>query len=438
MKRIFSQIILSIQNRRRFGPFSPSKQLKHLLKTQYWSTAEIEGHQLSEFNKLVQLAKQKTSFYKIRFANISLPLNNLKEAIIAFPKLRKADIKKDFKELCNMDGVISFKSQTSGSTGIPLIIQISRKSSSDRFARLMRFLNWWGVEIYDRNILIWGSNSLIRTRKDRIKDWLRNRKSIDPLSLNKESVLEIYRDLIEFKPVWIRGYTSAILQLAKLLDENNLSVRSPHLKVIIVTAEMLFKEDRIYIESVFNCKVANEYGAAEVGIIANECPMGGMHLNEESLYLECNSDNNVIISDLSNEAMPIINYINEDRIKLSQKSCECGRQSRVVESIEGRYSDLISCPDGTEKGQVLFYYLMKELEDKGFENSVLQYKFYQSGLNFTIEIVEGKVFSDAAQEFITSRMKELIGPSITTTFKIVQDIKRETSGKLRFFVNLDS
>jgi hypothetical protein len=39
------------------------------------------------------------------------------------------------------------------------------------------------------------------------------------------------------------------------------------------------------IEAAFGCFVANEYGARDAGILAYECPQGGMHLTNENLIL---------------------------------------------------------------------------------------------------------------------------------------------------------
>lgn len=438
MKKILSRFFLFLQYKRRFLNNSPFKILNFLLESQYWDKIKLQEYQALKMNDLIEIAKLNTDYYKNRFLRITLPLQNLELQVNQFPRLTKEDIKSKSEMMLNNKFFPVFEHRTSGSTGKPLSIYVSRASSADRLARLFRFLNWWGVKIYDRNILLWGVKSSENRTLSNFKNWIRNRKTFDPLMLNDDSVKSMYFKILDFNPVYIRGYTSSIMQFAKLLDKNQLIFKSNKLKVIIVTAEMLFEDDRKYIEKIFNCKVANEYGAAELGIIANECPDGSMHINEESVYLTTDALNNLIVTDLSNLAMPIISYENEDRISLSDKLCKCGRTSRIIKSIEGRYSDMINCPDGTQKGQVLFYYLMNELDSNGFDNCIKQYKFYQKKMNFILEIVIDDDFNPSVYQYIKSRMGELIGPEITLEIKIVTKIKREKSGKLRFFVNFDS
>lgn len=436
MKKNISRILLHLQYKKRFSNYSPLKLFNFLLKSQYWQRDELEAYQLLRINKLLKIASVNTDLYHGRFDTSSIPLMQLGELLKIIPRLTKEDIKKNKDLILNKKKIAFFKYKTSGSTGRPMSIYVSKLAAADRLARLMRFLSWWDVKIYDRNILLWGTKESDNSTRNKLKNWVKNRKIIDTLNLTDHSINELYSNIIKYRPVYIRGYTSSLLQLAKLLDKNGLILKKDRLRLIIITAEMLFEEDREFIEKVFNCRVANEYGAAELGVIANECPEGSMHLNEESIYINTDKKNNVIATDLYNYAMPLINYENEDRVQLSNKVCKCGRNGRVISNIQGRYSDFIKCPDGSEKGQVLFYYLFQELEKNGFANCIDQYKIYQKGMHFNLEIVPGIQYDDAVSGYLKSRMQERIGKEITIELIVVSEIKREPSGKLRFFVNL--
>ena len=52
---------------------------------------------------------------------------------------------------------------------------------------------------------------------------------------------------------------------------------------------MLLIEERRFIQDVFGVKVANEYGAADGGQFAFECPEGSLHVNEESVFMTTGS-----------------------------------------------------------------------------------------------------------------------------------------------------
>ena len=60
------------------------------------------------------------------------------------------------------------------------------------------------------------------------------------------------------------------MQFAKFLEHKNIILKSicPSLKACIVTSEMLFETDKTLMESQFGIPIINEYGAAELGLIA--------------------------------------------------------------------------------------------------------------------------------------------------------------------------
>ena len=87
---------------------------------------------------------------------------------------------------------------------------------------------------------------------------------------------------------YINGYTNSIVLLAKYLQKENLFLDTicPSLKVCIVTSEMLFDEDKKLLEERFRIPIINEYGSAELDIIALENPEGIWKINSETLFFK--------------------------------------------------------------------------------------------------------------------------------------------------------
>src|SRR5207249_5185438 len=54
----------------------------------------------------------------------------------------------------------------------------------------------------------------------------------------------------------------------------------------------------------------------------------------------------IVVTDLSNFAMPLIRYQIGDVGKLSGRACPCGRGLPLLESIEGREADYVVTADG--------------------------------------------------------------------------------------------
>lgn len=356
------------------------------------------------------------------------------KSLLDFPQLTKADYKTHYNQFKTVDFTSRFQHSTSGSSGDPLKISISSDAAAMRKALVWRFLSWYDCAPFDRSALIWGKK---QTNPDgflaSFKSILRGRYDIDVFKLNDATIMHIFKELDAFRPAYFRGYKSAVYEFALLMKKYNLKFKRTKLKVVIVTSEVLYPEEREMIENVFSCRVANEYGAAEAGLFAVECPFGGMHINEESQEFQTDSYGNVIVTEVYNTSMPLVNYKVGDNVVFSEKLCKCGRQSRILQRINGRESESIVLKDGRRLSQYVFYYIFKELDDIGLQDSIIKYKVEQHNDDFRVLLVPGPFFSSKVIEYIESRMCALIGKGITVEFNIVDAIERDLSGKLRFF-----
>ena len=63
------------------------------------------------------------------------------------------------------------------------------------------------------------------------------------------------------------------------------------------------------VEEAFDRPVTNRYGCEEVSLIACECEEhDGLHLNADGVYCEVMADGRLLVTDLTNRAMPLIRY----------------------------------------------------------------------------------------------------------------------------------
>jgi phenylacetate-CoA ligase len=149
----------------------------------------------------------------------------------------------------------------------------------------------------------------------------------------------------------------------------------PRLKMIKGTSEKIFPVYQHVVMEVFGRKIISEYGAAESGIIAFECPKGHMHINEENVIVE-EVEGEIVITNLNSLSFPIIRYKLGDHIKIAPFSvCDCGRQSDVILEVMGRVGKSII---GKRKKfpSLTLYYIFKNIAlAHGVE---LQYQAYQN------------------------------------------------------------
>ena len=124
---------------------------------------------------------------------------------------------------------------------------------------------------------------------------------------------------------------------------------------------MLLSNERRKIENVFGIKVTDRYGCEEVGLIASECEEhSGMHLNIEHLFVEFVKNDGfladpgelgkIVLTDLTNRAMPLIRYQVEDVGVATDRKCACGRGLPIMSSVIGRVADFLIKNDGISSG----------------------------------------------------------------------------------------
>jgi phenylacetate-CoA ligase len=80
-------------------------------------------------------------------------------------------------------------------------------------------------------------------------------------------------------------------------------------------------------------------------------------------------------------------------------------------------------------------YMFEDAQKKGYE--IKKFQLTQIDLdNLLIKIVPGKGFSEEAKNMILARIKNDFDQNIKVEFKVVDEIAREASGKMRLIVGM--
>ena len=191
--------------------------------------------------------------------------------------------------------------------------------------------------------MLWGSPIELSNQaqlKNRIKEsLLKNRRILSAYNLTERDLSKHVRFLERYKPEYLYGYATILTVFAKMLDDANIKPQLS-LKAVVSTSETLD-----LIARVFDCPVANEYGARDAGILAYTCPSGGIHITAENCIIEVldpvtyepvlNGQSGVLaITDLTNYVQPRLRYMLGDMGTLSTEECCCGRRLPLVPIIE--------------------------------------------------------------------------------------------------------
>ncbi|WP_245574786.1 phenylacetate--CoA ligase family protein [Gaetbulibacter saemankumensis] len=336
--------------------------------------------------------------------------------------------------------------KTSGSSGNPFIFAKDKFCHALTWSVAQEKYSWHNINMpTSKEARFYGIPlSKLAYYKTRLKDTLANRFRFSVFDLSNA---EFEKNLKIFKTTpfeYINGYTNSIVQFAKFLHKQDIILKDicPTLKLCIVTSEMLFEEDRALLESQFNIPVINEYGAAELGIIALETPQKQWLINNEDLFVEILDNNNhilpygqqgrVVITSLFNKAHPFIRYDLGDIASLSKSSTLI---KPILKNLTGRTNDLVKLPSGKTAAGLTFYYVTKTIiEDSG---NVKEFVIEQTQKDtFKISYVSNKTLSKDNVNNIKGAIDKYLEPNLNIVFERKDKLQREKSGKLKQFKSL--
>lgn len=330
-----------------------------------------------------------------------------------------------------------FVNKTSGTTGTPLSIYISKKSLRKWYALNEQRLKQWHDISFGERWAIMGGQLVVPVQQKKPPFWVVN-KGLNQLYLSTHHIspenAKFYaRAITEFRPSYLVVYPSSAHFLAQIILQQELPV--PSLKAVFSNAELLLPQQRKTIAAAFNCPVINTYGMGEVVIGAGECQAGNMHLWPEAGLLEVLTDvsddmasagevGRFIATGLLNADMPLIRYEIGDRgsLALEDDHCSCGRSLPVIETIEGRLNDMLVTADGRR----IFwlnpvFYGMPLLEAQ-----IIQTDF----VKVMIKYVPAPEFNEADRQVIERRLIDRMG-LVHIEFQRLDFIPREKNGKFR-------
>jgi len=414
---------------------------KELERTQWLDPDELERLRVTRLKQFLCDAGAFVPYYRRVFQSSGfLPrdLSRLQD-ISQLPFLTKPLIRENIQELRSerAGGLLRFS--TGGSTGEPLVFYLGRSRLSHDVAAKWRATRWWGVDIGDREIVLWGSpielgaQDRVRTVRDRV---LRSRL-LPAFDMSPRQMSE-YLDVIRrFKPRMLFGYASALARLAWHARSTSCPLEGIGARVIFTTGETLYPDQRRIIEEVFGAPVANGYGSRDAGFIAHECPS---HISAEHLIVELVDEHGakvppgvmgeVVVTHLATPEFPFIRYRTGDMAVLEPGVCPCGRSLPALQVVHGRSTDFIRTAAG---GALHALALIYEVRDRA---GIQAFKFVQ-GEDFSVELqlVAGAELTPPAEQEILNRLRQRLGEQTRVHITRVETIAPEQSGKHRYVVS---
>ena len=152
----------------------------------------------------------------------------------------------------------------------------------------------------------------------------------------------------------IHAFTTFLAQLGEVVKQKGYDPRKDlAVRLGIIGGEIRSEAARRALGEPFgDIQIREQYGTAEVGMIASECQFGGgMHLSDDHVvevidpatgtHVDEGQSGELVVSDVWRQAMPIIRYRTGDLTEgLNLDPCPCGRTAPRLKRIIGRVSDI--------------------------------------------------------------------------------------------------
>ncbi len=418
------------------------KAKKHLQQIQQIPEAEYKSYVHKQRLKIVNFHILNNSIYQSIAGEETLTQWG------KVPIMQKSDLQKSLQDRLSIGFTSknSYVNKTSGSSGQPFIFAKDKYCHALTWAEIINRFEWFNIDFNSSlQARFYGIPlGFIGYNKERLKDWFSNRHRFPIFDLS-EATLETYLNVFKRKKFYyINGYTSSIVLFAKFLKKKNIVLTAicPTLKYCVVTSEMLFENDKKLIERNLGVPVINEYGAAELDLIAFTNNKDEFIVNSETLFIEIMDKNDnplhngesgrIIITSLYNKAHPLIRYDLGDTGTLSKRSTY---KNPILKQLIGRTNDVAILPSGKTVPGLTFYYITKSMiEDDG---NIKEFVVEQAEIDlFNISYVSEKELSVEESQVIKKSLEKYLEKGLRFTLKRVEKLDRSRSGKLKQFSSL--
>jgi phenylacetate-CoA ligase len=440
--RLCSSLLFPVQERLK-GHDSVA-MLRDLERTQWLAPHEIERVQLGRLRTFLHGVGRNVPYYRELFRRHGFDPAGVGSVadLRALPFLDKATIRANVDALKSETAGTLVKYNTGGSSGEPLVFYMGMGRVSHDVAAKWRATRWWGVDIGDPEVVLWGSPVELG-KQDRVKA-LRDRvlrSHLLPAFEMSDERMDRYLDAIaRIRPRMLFGYASALALLATHAERRGRLMSDCGAKVAFATGETLYPGQRAVIERVFGAPVANGYGSRDAGFIAHQCPSGALHLSAEHIVVELVDEDGhpvppgeqgeIVTTHLATDDFPFIRYRTGDVAVLGTEPCACGRGLPVLREVFGRSTDFVRTKAGNAMHALALIY---EVRDKP---GVQAFKLTQEAdYSLDLQLVTGPGFTAEVESSIRAGILARMGSDAVLTIRRVTAIPPEKSGKYRYVVS---
>ncbi len=413
--------------------------LASALRCQWAAPQRQRSEQERRLARQLRFAARAVPHYRRSLADVGLDVGSVPlEQLPSLPLVDRASIQRDPEGFLAESGRRETwrTSRTSGSTGMPLVTWFDPGCWVQlKLALKLRRLLACGWRPGRRLLVLEAipPDEIPRHAADaRLpgEQWLDARRFLS-LFEPPEAHLACFE---QFRPEFVYAPPSYLVELAPHWV-SRLRGRVP-LQVLMTSSEWAPPDMRARLRRDFGAPLLDVYGSTEFKEIAWQCPLAaGYHVNAESVIVEVVDEagrpvqegetGEIVVTSLTNRAMPLVRYATGDRARRLEGRCACGRGSPLIDTCEGRVADTVRL--GTRAFSP--YELTTAVEGLP---GVLQYRFTQSSPDeLDVELVLANAAAPDTLAAVREALATRLGAAGSLRVRRVAEIPRRSSGKRR-------
>jgi len=429
-----------------FATGNPTRRyMRELEKSQWFTRGKIKELQEKRLRRLIKHAYETVPYYHRIFRKNKLNFNDIKslDDLAKLPILSRENVRDEFDALISR-GYPRKKMVygcTGGSTGEPIRFYTTRENRC--WSNAARYLAWrWaGFEIGDKFAQVFGlhlDRPMLQSVKGRIEGQLKRRIALDAYQMSEKAMEQFVEKMKKFKPKVLYGNATSVANLAKYINDKGID--GFLLKSVFIDSMSLLEHEVKMIERVFGCKVWWNYHNRENGTFASECSEhNGYHLFSQIFVFEFVKEGekvapgetgSIVITDLTNYAMPFIRYEVGDLGVPSDDICACGRGMPLMKKLLGRTMEILV----SAKGEFIVAPFFGRLEHIFAARNIKQYQIVQeTPTRIVVRIIPGKAYAYEDTNIIRKTLRSLMG-DLEIKVELVKSISKSRSGKRQVII----
>jgi phenylacetate-CoA ligase len=408
------------------------RYLDELRRTQWLPRAELEQLQLQRLRRLVAHASDHVGYWRelLQVAGVAADDLRTLDDVRRIPILTKEALRENiyFDLLSDSSEKRKIvKLTTSGATGEPLAVFVDPLQRDMRWANTMRHCEWAGWHHAERRLQL-GRAPVAPTHRTRLREWLHGTAASHDLlpagPIDASFMRRLDGRVRRERPTLLEADAEVLRILATLRPEKG---SAPWVRAVISTGQTLTTDLRALVERRVGMRVFDRYGAREFGPIAQECEAGGCHVNAESFIVEIERDGRpaadgevgqVLVTDLTNQCVPLLRYRLGDYAVASRRACRCGRGLPLLEGVRGRTEGVVLASGDRRVAAGFFADLL------GFyEFAVQQWQVLQQARDHVlVRIVRRSRFTRETAQAISRALADALGGAVTVELDFVEQI----------------